>query len=314
MKRFEDYKQEVIQAYEKKKKNEVTFPHNLHYPTPANLKNECLNVFQNRYSGKDNGTFKAIFREKDSAEAYFTAIQTAEADQFKALSNFLKGNTKNTSDRYIELLAWLIDFQPRPHIPATGYEIDLDKPKNKSVPEQETTVPTPGTTIEETPVVNTIDIPVNGTETSEDNDSTGTDSPGNAGTDKGVFGIPRKLYKTIAVCVLTFVVLSGSYFFYIINRPDCMYWDGDQYQYIDCDQRQDYGTIILPVDAYKFAHLKRIKKRSQIRRSDIGKVHYSKINNEVEFYTVKSENPTDTARKLLPMTSYIFNKYVLHQP
>ncbi|MBB2147591.1 hypothetical protein [Pedobacter gandavensis] len=315
MKRFEDYKKEVILTYEKKKAEGI-LPHNLQYPTTAKLKSECLNIFHNRYTEKDSEIFKMLFNERNSKDEYYKALENINSDRFKALYKLLRGNTQNPSDKYIELLAWLIDFQPRPHKPITGYEIgELEKP----LPEEKTT-PTTTTTSDNPQNDNPINTPTGNENAPTDDPSTDDNDSGDNSTidppiddpedGPGFPGIPTKLYKTIAVCLLAFLTLSGSYFIYEMKKPKCMYWDGDQYRYISCEERKDYGTIILPVDSFKYAHLKRIKKRSEIRRSDIGKVHYSKINNEVEFYTVNSENPTDTTRKLLPMSAYIYYKYV----
>lgn len=318
MKRFEDYKKEVILAYEKKKK-EGTLPPNLHSPTAANLKNECLNVFHNRYTAKDAETFKTLFQERNSAEEYLKMIQKSEADQFKALTNFLKGNTKNTSDRYIELLSWLIDFNPRPYKPNMGYDIPQDTPTTTQGPPEEKSVPE--TILPPIPVVNDhhdhqeekvteneiparIDTPISQRKVEEL-------MVASSERVKHPFGISPKYYKTAIISILAFITLSGSYLIYKYNEQECMYWDGDQYQYTSCEDQKPYGTIVLPLDAYKFDQLKRIKDRKTIRQTDIGKVHYSKTNNEVEFYTIESENPTDTAKRLLPMTDHIYDKYVL---
>jgi hypothetical protein len=52
---------------------------------------------------------------------------------------------------------------------------------------------------------------------------------------------------------------------------------------------------------------------SLITRNSIGIVHYSKINGKVEFYTTGGTNPEDTARRLLPLTEYMFEKYIANK-
>jgi len=261
-KRFEDYKQEVILAY-KKKKNEGTLPPNLRDPTTANLKNECLAVFHNRYAEKDSETFKALYGERNSGAEYLQKIRITGADKFKPLDLFLKKNTeRGTHNRNIELLAWLIDYEPRPY-----KQGDL-------IPEP------PSIAIEEKP---------------------------------GLFMILPKFKKTAIAFCAVLVVVTGSYIAYISGQHECMYWDGNQYQSIACDQKID-GAAVIAMDTANFAHVKRITNLSKININDIGKVYYSKVNGKVEFYTGKGENPKDTRKRLLPMTNYIYEKYVLKNP
>src|SRR5690606_19463251 len=38
-----------------------------------------------------------------------------ELDGFRPLVNFLEGKTRNPDERVVKILAWLIDFEPRPY-------------------------------------------------------------------------------------------------------------------------------------------------------------------------------------------------------
>ncbi|WP_342332940.1 hypothetical protein [Pedobacter sp. FW305-3-2-15-E-R2A2] len=317
MKRFEDYKQEVILAYEKKKK-EGTLPPKLESYTTANLKAECLNVFHNRYSDKDSETFKSLFGERDSAEEYAKRIKAVGADKFKPLYNFLKGEIKAPKNISIELLAWFIDFEPRPYKPGDIYDLvksEWDSPtaKKDSVREiandhrEETETREPNET-------ETIDKPIE-PEIIEEKFQKPTTTPlydiGKVNDSK--FGIPRKFNKTIFAFLAAFITLAGSYIFYDISKYRCMYWDNDHYESVACDQEVE-GEIIVPLNKYSLEHLKRITNWATISRDDIGKVHYSKLNNKVEFYTTSGENPADNRKRLLPMTEYMYEKYVLNKP
>ncbi|WP_316838598.1 hypothetical protein [Pedobacter gandavensis] len=350
MKRFEDYKKEVILAYEEKKK-ENTLPYNLENLSYVNLRNECLEVFESRYTEKDNSTFKNLFQKDGTKEKYYDMLEGTTPPFFRPLYDFLRGKSNNTNKRYIELLAFLIDFEPRPNRPYT-YEIrksspsdekpkgepepDAEKPEADTIPEHLTEqkktapenpisrsnpiterdqitdlipVPTPEL---ENPVPEKEPEPIPDQENPAPDEPKSTDptAPIDPENERGIFGIPRKYYRTIAICLFAFVAISGAIIIWnTILKSECMYWDGDRYQYTDCDKNLGYGTIILDMDPHKYAHLKRITKPSQIRISDVGKVHYSKMNNEVLFYTTGGENPVDTARRLLPMTPYIYWKY-----
>lgn len=285
MKTPEEYKKEVLLAYEKKKEDN-TLHSNLKHPTYVNIKKECLRIFETRYTTKDSSVFEDLLGEYGTGEEYHKMLKKTDPNIFKPLYNFLRGQSNRPAEKYIELLAWLIDFKPEPNDTLT------DKAKKDTPPTPDGT-PEPDPAPEKEPEPEPIPKPENP-----------------APNDKGLLGIPRKLYKTITICLLAFFAISGAFYIWeIILKPKCMFWNGDRYQYIACDEKISYGTIILPLDPDKYAHLKRITKPSMIRLSDVGKVHYSKMNNEVMFYTTGGENPVDTARRLLPMTPYIYWKY-----
>lgn len=311
MKRFEDYKQEVILAYEKRKK-EGTLPPNLQRHTAANLKKECVNVFNNRYSEKDSETFKELCGERNNAEEYFKKLNTLNADKFKALDNFLKGNTEDTKDRNIELLAWLIDFEPRP-----AGKIDIHA-IIKSEYDRSTNLPEPTEPAEpgkETAIASSVNSTGNPPKDNSVNDTAIIINPfvapsvNNKNGGNKYFNILPKFNKAVLSFFAAFIILCGSYVLYDKSKHQCMYWNGEQYQSIACDQKV-VGATIVALDTFKLAHLKRIKDIKVITRGDIGKVHYSKVNNNVEFYTTGGENPIDNRKRLLPMTEYMYREYI----
>ena len=315
LERFEDYKREVISAY-KKKKEDGTLPPNLRNSTAANLKNECLAVFHKRYSEKDNETFKALYGERENGAEYLKKINTSvSSDKFKPLDNFLKKDTKSgTHNRNIELLAWLINFEPRPHRPGDIYKIvEYEASISENEPEEE-----------EEDISPTIDPEVQLSIGNEASNEPGEDQVINVNTEeetsgqspdkpkpvKFIFGIPIKFKRTVIAFCATVAVLATIYVAYILKPHECMYWDGDQYQAIACDQKVE-GASTIALDPVRLDEVKRITNISAITRKDIGKIFYSKESGKVEFYTGSGENPADTRKRLLPMTEHIFEKYVL---
>jgi len=116
----------------------------------------------------------------------------------------------------------------------------------------------------------------------------------------------KKLIVPLVIALVTGVIIyigsTGS-------KDECMYWDGDQYNSIACEQRAD-GIVIVDLDTFRLAHLKRIKNPGSIQLRDIGKVHYSTVGGVPEFYTMGGENPTDTAKRLLPLSRGMYEKYI----
>jgi len=305
LKRFEDYKNAVILAYQQKKAD-GSLPANLERHTPASLRNECLDEFPSRYSDKDSETFKLLFGKAENREEYYKKIKSSDPDIFKPLNNFLRGNVTNTNERNIHLLAWLIDFEPRPFKPVDPYALGEDDSPGQNRDDD----PTPenadtgsGNSGEDnpdhhhpTPTDGTIKTFIDKVKTDEKGKSN------NWGT--GIF-----IRKRVPLTVLLLIAVS-LLIIYMIFRPRYMYWNGTEYKTIGYFQYVP-GATIVPFDSFRLNNLKKIKDQKIIMRSNIKNIYYSKTKGKVEFYTIAGENPEDTAKRLLPMTEYIYEKYVL---
>jgi len=112
---LDDYSSQILKVYQKKKK-EGTLSVNLLHPTPGKLKDECMIVYPGRNSSKDLDTLRHFFNLSDKDSDYYRAIRRFDIDRFRPLIHFMNNRVVRTSDRNIELLAWLIDFEPRPYI------------------------------------------------------------------------------------------------------------------------------------------------------------------------------------------------------
>ena len=316
---FEEYKKKVIQDY-RKKKEEGKLPPNLERHTAARLRNECLQVFHHRYNDQDSEIFKALCQEeKTNAQEYFQKIKISGTNKFKALDNYLKGVSEDTSENNIELLAWLIDFEARPYKPGDIYKwaqsellssntINLPFSKqndsSKDSSDSEKSPETGESFTQETS--GTIDTNVASTDGSAEIIIL---PPAESKSINGQFGIPPKFHKTLIAFGAVMVILFISYLIYDL-RHQCMYWNGDSYQSISCDEKVE-GVNIIAKDNSRLKSFKRITRRSEITAKDIGKIYYSKLNNVVTFYTMGGENPEDNDKRLLPMSEHIYKKYVL---
>lgn len=123
---FINYKKLVLENYIEKRKNQK-ISQNLLHPTPAKLRDECLIVFQENYKPEDENMLRVFFMSKKNDTDFYTTIKNFDVDKFKPLVNFLKSKTNTTDDKNIELLAWLINFSPRPYRFSEDYN-----PKNKT--------------------------------------------------------------------------------------------------------------------------------------------------------------------------------------
>ncbi len=109
---IEKYRSEVLRFYEEKKASgELSM--NLMFPTCANIRNEFRLLFNAGCDNLDKRMLKEFLKIPFDKELSDLTIKKYDTETFKALCNFLKKGVQ-TRERNIELLAWMIDFRPRP--------------------------------------------------------------------------------------------------------------------------------------------------------------------------------------------------------
>lgn len=115
----------------------------------------------------------------------------------------------------------------------------------------------------------------------------------------------------VVIIISLLIVAIGAGAFIIINKNQCMYWKEDHYESIGCKVQIDEATVIA-LDQQRADRLRRITRLDTIGEKDLGKTWYVKIKvDSAEFYTDSGEYPMDTRKRLLPMTPYILDKYIL---
>jgi hypothetical protein len=298
---FPDYQAQVLLSYQKKREaGELSL--NLLLPTPAKLREECLATLRDRYVKKDEKTLKMFFEPKSNEVDYMQLIRKSDADKFRPLVNFLKGKTDGPEDKNIELLAWLIDYEPRPYQFRPPEPISVQQPAEikKDVLNE-----APG----EAKVIKLV---------------TTTD-----GSENSVTQLPKSNNKKRArsVMILTIalaIVGAGAYILWIINKTttahsftsqlsgSCMYWSDDHYESVPCDQKPS-GRLVLALDTLKLYHFKLIGDNDTVSPNSIGKVWYFKTGRSLELYTDSGSHPVHIERRLRPLTRYMWDKYLSPQ-
>jgi hypothetical protein len=136
---FKDYKDLVVKSY-KEKLIAGKLSYNLADPTPAKLRNECLFVYTSRYDkGRDSKTLEAFFGKPDEHGDYHPIIYNFEVSRFRPLAQFLRDMNREPNTRNIELLAWLIDYQPRPfrYAPPVNQNDNPDPNPDPEIPKEQ---------------------------------------------------------------------------------------------------------------------------------------------------------------------------------
>ena len=270
-----EYRELVLAAYDSEVAGGVLSPELLS-PTPGNLKAAAVMVCEERFDSKDLPILNSFFKTNPDLASVLRAIQQSDYQLFKPLSNFLRNRQIETSFKNIQLLAWLIDFKPRPFHP--GLAIPEQRPiEQKKIQ----------------PLSGPIDQPDGLVKTA---------------------AIPRKpsiyIYGSLIVFIALTCYLAISY---TTNRratdkKGCMIWAGDSFETISCNAKRGHVPI-LRFDSTRFDAFKKINTDTITPRA-LGHVWYAKIHGDVEFYNRSGMHPVDTNKRLLKLSSHILNKYV----
>jgi len=109
----EEYPELVLSTYKKMRDNgelHTIIPK----ATTAALKNACLKVYDSRYNPEDADILSVFFNVDKMKCDFRKVISDVKSDYFKALWKHIRDKTDTTDERNSDLLAWLIDFKPRP--------------------------------------------------------------------------------------------------------------------------------------------------------------------------------------------------------
>lgn len=101
---------------------------------------------------------------------------------------------------------------------------------------------------------------------------------------------------------------TGYGFVGLVDERNCMFWDGNEYKMIDCEDKNPQLSLI-PKDMVQLSYFKRITRRDTLTvENAVGTTWYSKFNGNVEFFTMDGVDP-DTGKELRASTPYIIEKY-----
>jgi len=129
-------------------------------------------------------------------------------------------------------------------------------------------------------------------------------------------GKPRSMLKArIVVILLGLFSLTGAGTYMFLGthgQEGCMIWTGDRYRQVSCNQKQG-DAMVIALDTSKLVHFKKITRPDTITAKSLGWVWYSKIDNNVGFFTAGGYHPVHVERHLKPLTQYMINKHILPQ-
>lgn len=286
---FEDYESEVLKDYhEKRDKGQLAV--NLMHPTPGNLRDECVAVFDRGLQKKDEILVKSFFKLKDDPETHRTAIKKWDRDRFRTLNLVLNRGEIKTAQQNIELLAWLTGFETRPY--ALWLKRGSAGKKTEEIIEEEG---------------------ISGT--GEDDPEEGPPRP--PVVQEGVENKARSFFSGawVRTVLIVSVVLTATVCIVAFWPPPpgsqkCMFWNGDQYEPIACDRKPADTTVtVIGLDPKRMVQFRRITRPDTLTAYSIGRVWYIRTGNGLEYYTAPGEYPPDNKRRVLPLTAHILDVY-----
>ena len=254
----------------------------LNKPTTTSLRDYCFFLVKEGLNTVDEINFRYFLGLNKEADLV-KEIKKIQADKFKQIKKFIDGELDNTSSDKLELIAILIDFNPRPY--------------SKFLKQYKTVVVEP---IFEANVQEQLNdaVVVQGlvnieTKTPENKDNT----------------------KLIVVLLLLIVVL-GSVGYLIkdifLREKRLMEWKSNHYEVVDDTGVNGIGNFrtIAPYDESKMS-LKKIDVNSETPffHYDTPLVYYLKHNGEVEFFNQPGQHPV-LKKTLRPVTQHIISVYV----
>lgn len=325
------YAKRVLLEYKNKRASSALSPALVH-PTPAKLRDECLLVFKERFKRKDEHILRFFFGTADDVTQYPKLIDKCDIDRFRPLVNILRNPERKTDDINIELLAWLINFEPRPFDVFDNHssnDFTNTDTNNASEDDPDATSPTENKNGDISNPSHKPDNPISLGQYLPPAPPPIPEYPDrDINSDKSSEPESRRgSLKEIAIYTgIILLIISGIYIYYNSNKSvadtpivtgntlkrteACMYWAGDHYEQVSCNQIIK-DALVIALDSFKLQHLKKINRPDTLTQAHVGRVWYCKTDGNMEFYTAEGMHPVDIKKRLKPATAYIIDKYIL---
>gem|GEM_PF-2298874 len=290
-----EYRELVLAAFDRAfKANRLS--QELVLPTAGTLKAEAIKVCSKRFDPNDETVLGSFIKSEPGAASYLRAIQNCDYQIFRPLSTFLNDRTRGTTFRNIQLLAWLIDFRPRPFHPAL-----VIPAAGAADPEPIISIPT-GTV-----------QPVSGhntpTSTEIKDDKPNIPIPLKLEKEKKPDGQGEKSDKTIDkrwLIGIATLLIGGMMIWWFLPVNNCMYWDNDHYVATSCSvSRTD--TPLIRLDPAKLRGFRRLHQVDTLTYYSVDKLWYVRVGGIIEVYSAYGKHPLYPDKKLAPLTYYAVN-------
>jgi hypothetical protein len=276
---FLRYTDDIRQQYERARLG--IYADFLNNPSAGKLLNLCLLKFDNTLTQSDRQIF-AIFFQVPAENLSRKHIERYDLSRFRTIEYFLKGRNKTTSPQNLNLIAVLLDFEPRPYakyIQSADNRTLTDNEDKEDQPKNEDPLPPP------------VDP-----------------SSGNSGKDS--FVRRSALVGALALIVLTFTIGMG--YSLLSSSPTCMTWQNDRYIPVECKADSiTNGRDIEPFDKKKAAlRMISVDSNTICFKDEKPQLWYIQRAGGPYFFNQPGEDPL-TGKKLRPISRKICEKHIL---
>ncbi|CAM3774379.1 hypothetical protein FLGE108171_14565 [Flavobacterium gelidilacus] len=247
-------------------------------PSPAQLRNLCLLLFEEGLNNNDNVIFESFFsatKEDDLKKK----IENVDIDKFRPIRNLIEGSIESPSIINLEMVAILISFKKRPYKNySKGYEVEK---KNWEVKNEIS----PKTFDEES-----IQLIHKKSK------------------------LKKMMFGGLGLVAISAVGIIGNSY-NSKNDFQCMQWQIDHYEKVDCEMKNVLGTFSanhIEVINKKAIDLKKINVTPETTffYKNKAAIYYYKVNDSVvEYYNGPGFHPL-VEKPLKPITKYIIKKYI----
>ena len=277
---FDVYKRTIRAQYEKKKMEDITGI--LMNPSPAQLRNLCLILFDQSLSNNDEITMKNFFCVKEK-EGLRKAIEKCEISRFRPIRSFLLGEKNSDDIGRIDMAAILVDFNSRPFsnfLANKKKEIKIkEEPLQDMKGKKEDALPS---------LVSEVGNEIKGL------------------PEKSILNRYKKaLTKVALLCSVGIGVVT------LLPKKECMQWNSNHYEVVDCStESSGFLDPRIPLNKDRLG-LKKLDPKTIKTYFENGqpRVWYAKIDDKIELFNQPGLHPT-TGKTLKPITQYIINKYL----
>lgn len=311
---YKDYTDLILKTYAEQL-DAGNLPRLLMRPTRANIKQECLHAYTERLKRGENveaNTLRAFFGVLTDERQFNDLINDCPLDKFRPLQNLMNGRVQNPDAVTVELLAWLMDFKPRPfnHAQQVLKESSIDSNSDSKTGSSQSSGEIEMKAL--LSVTNIVELKDQLEEGGEKTPKAGNEVTTNP---------PRKpkLKIIVEICLITIIFFGGMYTIrqYEISRgkvfgkgnTHCMYWAEDHFEGMSCTEEKK-DRLKLPMDSARMKSFKKITRTDTITEQSIGKVHYLKTNKVLEYFTTGGNHPIYVNRPLRPLSQYIYDTYL----
>lgn len=297
-----EYRNEIRKRYEvEKNKINASF---LVIPSAANLRNLCVSIFRDNKNIDDFTSFRLYFGFDYTIENVNNLNLQINLNKFVPIGRFLKGESELKSISGLDIAAMLVGFEDRPFNKFKGLfagEVEVEKEEKDNLPNFESEkLKENYTKSEEEERFTTNPLMI----------ITDTNEGGKIKVEDKKSWEDKLKYVAIGLLILVIGFFGINYF---LNEKECMQWQKDHYELVDCDavkgEDYDFGDVIS-VDQNQLT-LKKIEVCDTTHFFIGGRplVFYCKINGKPEYFNQIGFHPL-SKQVLKSISPHIIEVYV----